>query len=100
MAVLRKDINELLTQTGPGTPMGEVMRRYWMPILLEREVADLGPGQGLSVYPPPFAREGRAIGEGSRKPVPIAELHGFYAEIAAQVRELPDGASFRMRTTE
>ena len=32
--------NELLTRTGPGTPMGEVMRRYWMPILLEREVAE------------------------------------------------------------
>lgn len=66
----------------------------------EREVADLRPDQGLSVYPPPFAREGQTIGAGSRKPVPIAELHAFYADIAAQVRELPDGASFRLRTTE
>lgn len=32
--------NELITRTGPGTPMGDVMRRYWMPILLEREIAE------------------------------------------------------------
>jgi phenylpropionate dioxygenase-like ring-hydroxylating dioxygenase large terminal subunit len=30
--------NELITRAGPGTPMGEVMRRYWMPILLDREI--------------------------------------------------------------
>ena len=24
--------NELLTRVGPGTPMGNLLRRYWMPI--------------------------------------------------------------------
>ena len=24
--------NELLTKVGPGEPMGELLRRYWMPI--------------------------------------------------------------------
>src|SRR5712671_4590938 len=24
--------NELLTRVGPGTPMGDLLRRYWMPI--------------------------------------------------------------------
>ena len=38
--MLSREENELLTRTGPGTPMGEVMRRYWLPILLEREVAE------------------------------------------------------------
>ena len=32
--------NELVTRTGPGTPMGEVMRRYWMPALLSWELAE------------------------------------------------------------
>jgi len=32
--------------------------------------------------------------------VPIAELHGFYAEMATQVRDLHAGSSFSMRTTE
>jgi phthalate 4,5-dioxygenase oxygenase subunit len=26
--------NYLLTKTGSGTPMGEVIRRYWIPALL------------------------------------------------------------------
>jgi 5,5'-dehydrodivanillate O-demethylase len=30
--MLSKEKNEQLTQVGPGTPMGELMRRYWMPI--------------------------------------------------------------------
>ena len=30
--------NELITHVGPGTPMGEVLRRYWMPILLDWEL--------------------------------------------------------------
>ena len=32
--------NERLTRVGPGTPMGSLMRRYWQPVLLTREVAD------------------------------------------------------------
>jgi phthalate 4,5-dioxygenase len=38
--MLSREENELVTRTGPGTPMGDVMRRYWMPILLERELAE------------------------------------------------------------
>src|SRR5215216_3315589 len=30
--------NELLTQTGPGTPLGAVVRRYWVPALLAEEL--------------------------------------------------------------
>lgn len=33
--------NELLTRVGPGTPMGNLMRRYWIPARLSSEV--LGP---------------------------------------------------------
>jgi phenylpropionate dioxygenase-like ring-hydroxylating dioxygenase large terminal subunit len=33
--------NSLLTEVGPGTPMGELMRRYWQPVALSREVTDL-----------------------------------------------------------
>ena len=32
--------NELLTRTGPGSPMGEVLRRYWIPALLSWELAE------------------------------------------------------------
>jgi nitrite reductase/ring-hydroxylating ferredoxin subunit len=32
--------NELLTRTGPGTPMGEYFRRYWLPVALSRELPE------------------------------------------------------------
>ena len=38
--MLKKEQNDLVTQTGPGTPMGELMRRYWQPILLSRELPE------------------------------------------------------------
>jgi phthalate 4,5-dioxygenase len=31
--------NTRITRTGPGTPMGEAMRRYWIPALLSAEIA-------------------------------------------------------------
>ncbi len=36
--MLKKEVNDLLTQTGPGTPMGELFRQYWMPALLAEEL--------------------------------------------------------------
>ena len=35
-----REQNSFLTQTGPGTPMGSLMRRYWIPALLSSEIAD------------------------------------------------------------
>ena len=32
--------NDLLTHVGPGTPMGEYLRRYWIPTLLSEEVPE------------------------------------------------------------
>jgi phthalate 4,5-dioxygenase len=36
--MLRKEQNDLLTQTGPGTPMGNLFRSYWIPALLAEEL--------------------------------------------------------------
>jgi phthalate 4,5-dioxygenase oxygenase subunit len=38
--MLSKEDNELLCRTGPGTPMGEMMRRYWMPAMLSEELPE------------------------------------------------------------
>lgn len=32
--------NEILTRVGPGTPMGDVFRRYWIPACLSSEIAE------------------------------------------------------------
>ncbi|MPZ13011.1 MAG: Rieske 2Fe-2S domain-containing protein [Chloroflexi bacterium] len=37
--MLTKEDNELLTHTGPGTPMGELFRRFWMPALISDELS-------------------------------------------------------------
>jgi len=36
--MLSREENKILTQVGSGTPMGELMRRYWMPALLSSDV--------------------------------------------------------------
>jgi phenylpropionate dioxygenase-like ring-hydroxylating dioxygenase large terminal subunit len=36
--MLSKADNDLLTQTGPGTPMGDLFRRFWLPALLPSEL--------------------------------------------------------------
>jgi nitrite reductase/ring-hydroxylating ferredoxin subunit len=38
--MLKADVNELLTQTGPGTPGGELFRQYWLPALLAEELPE------------------------------------------------------------
>jgi phthalate 4,5-dioxygenase len=38
--MLTNEENEILTRVGPGTPMGNLMRRYWVPALLSRELPE------------------------------------------------------------
>ena len=38
--MLVKEKNELVTRTGPGTPMGNVFRCYWIPALLAEELPE------------------------------------------------------------
>jgi phthalate 4,5-dioxygenase oxygenase subunit len=38
--MLRKEQNDLLTQTGPGTPGGQLFRSYWIPALLAEELPE------------------------------------------------------------
>jgi phthalate 4,5-dioxygenase len=38
--MLSKEDNALITQVGPNTPMGDAMRRFWMPALLSAELPD------------------------------------------------------------
>jgi len=54
--MLSKEENELLTKVGAGTPMGELLRRYWMPVAAVAEL-DESPtravrllGQDLVLY--------------------------------------------------
>lgn len=56
--MLSKENNDILTQTGPGTPMGKMMRSFWTPAMTAREIpaADEPPvrlqllGEALLVF--------------------------------------------------
>src|ERR1700761_244468 len=38
--MLKQEINDPLTQTGPGTPMGDLFRQYWIPAMLAEELPE------------------------------------------------------------
>ena len=38
--MLSAEENELLTRVGPGTPVGELMRQYWLPVMLSEELPE------------------------------------------------------------
>jgi phenylpropionate dioxygenase-like ring-hydroxylating dioxygenase large terminal subunit len=41
--MLTQEENEILTRVGSGTPAGELLRRYWHPISLARDLSDENP---------------------------------------------------------
>ena len=48
--MLSEQENEILTRVGPGTPMGNLFRQYWLPALLSSELPERdGPPQRLRV---------------------------------------------------
>lgn len=63
--MLTREQNTLLTQTGAGTPCGDLMRRYWQPLALSEELpADGAPrpvrilGQDLALFRDQYGRPG------------------------------------------
>ncbi|HZT06552.1 MAG TPA: Rieske 2Fe-2S domain-containing protein, partial [Chloroflexota bacterium] len=47
--MLTKEENERLTQVGPGTPGGELLRRYWQPVAGLNELTDQHPTKFVRV---------------------------------------------------
>ena len=42
--------NDFLTQSGPATPMGALLRRFWMPALLSEELPERdGPPKKIKI---------------------------------------------------
>ena len=41
--MLTKEQNELLTRIGPGTPAGDLLRRYWHPVSIAAELTEQEP---------------------------------------------------------
>jgi phthalate 4,5-dioxygenase len=48
--MLTKEENDLLTQTGPGTPCGQLLRSYWQPAALSEELPPGSPPIPLRLF--------------------------------------------------
>ena len=111
--MLRREENELLTSVGAGTPMGEMLRRYWHPVGCSEEVTNKPRrtkvlGEELLLYRTESGEAvlmqlrcahrslaldyGRIEGDGIRCP-----YHGWLYDKSGQCLEQPaepDGSSF------
>jgi phthalate 4,5-dioxygenase len=47
--MLTAEENERLTRVGPGTPAGELLRRYWHPVALAQDLSDEQPTKFVRV---------------------------------------------------
>ena len=48
--MLRAEENKFLTESGAGTGMGELLRRFWLPVLLSEELPEPdGPPRKITV---------------------------------------------------
>src|SRR5919199_380087 len=63
--MLTAEQNALITRTGPGTPGGDLMRRYWHPVALREELPPGGApipvrilGEDLVLFRDEFGRPG------------------------------------------
>ena len=62
--MLTAEQNEELTQVAPGTPMGELLRRYWYPVAFTRELEEFPVravrllGEDFAVFKTPRGRYG------------------------------------------
>ena len=47
--MLTREENEMFTRVGPGTPAGELLRRYWFPVSVAQELTEESPTKFLRV---------------------------------------------------
>jgi len=47
--MLTREENEMLTRVGPGTPAGDLLRRYWMPVAVAKELSEESPTQFVRI---------------------------------------------------
>ena len=107
--MLSQEENELLTRVGPGTPMGELMRQYWLPFMLSYELpeADGNPqrvrllGENLIAYRDTDSRVGLLADNCSHRGASLfygrneegglrCVYHGWKYDVAGNCLDMPN----------
>ncbi|HHC07903.1 MAG TPA: aromatic ring-hydroxylating dioxygenase subunit alpha [Actinobacteria bacterium] len=104
--MLSKELNEQLTRVGPGTPMGELLRRYWYPVAFTRELDEFPVkktrllGEDFAVYKTPGGEYGIIQEKCPHRHASLAygivedcgircEYHGWKFDLTGQCVEQP-----------
>ena len=91
--MLNAEENERMTRVGPGTPMGELMRRYWHPVATSEELENAWTkpvtilGEKLVLYKDRSGTKGPGDGPGGH-PAAVANAAD---ELAVVDRLAPEG---------
>jgi 5,5'-dehydrodivanillate O-demethylase len=108
--------NERLTQTGPGTPMGELMRRYWHPVAATVDLNPKSPtkfvrlmGEDLALFRTMngqlglvqhrCAHRGTSLAQGMPEPDGVrCAYHGWVYGVDGKCIDMPNEPNERFRT--
>src|ERR687886_1371260 len=89
--MLKQEINELLTQTGPGTPSGNLFRQYWLPALLSERLIAFRDTEGRYGLIDEFcAHRGVSLWFGRNEECGLrCPYHGWKYDVTGQCVEVP-----------
>jgi 5,5'-dehydrodivanillate O-demethylase len=65
---MRQGENEILTRVGPGTPAGELLRRYWHPVAVAGELTEEKPIKAVTLLGEKLVVFRLALGPGESQP--------------------------------
>jgi hypothetical protein len=103
--VLSAEDNEILTRVGPGTPMGSLLRRYWIPAcLIEERCPHLGSTDvALIRFHRQLIRTAKALaaadGDAGAAGLPALGGSGDFQAIRGAEKILADGEDWRVLGT-
>jgi nitrite reductase/ring-hydroxylating ferredoxin subunit len=96
--MLTREENEILTRTGPGTPCGELLRRYWQPVALSEELSLDQPaipiqvmGEELVLFRPDSSGRPDASGRDDQDRIGLLDLHCSHRAADLSYGRVEDG---------
>src|ERR687883_139791 len=90
--MLSREENELLTRVGPGTPMGALLRRYWLPAFLAEDlVAFRDSGGHVGLLGAHCPHRGASLYFGRNEECGLrCVYHGWKFDVAGQCVDMPN----------